>query len=84
MSPIVIPVKKDESIKLGLESRKLNEQVHRNKYQRPFIDDLVGGISQIIAERKAGDFFFTTLDFTYAYGQAALDKKPVNSAIFHY
>ena len=41
----------------------------------PIIDDLVGGISQIIAERKAGDFYFTTLDFTYAYGQAALDKK---------
>ena len=41
----------------------------------PNIDELVDGISQIIAERKAGDVYFTTLDFTYAYGQVALDKK---------
>ena len=62
--------KKDGSIKLALESRELNKQVHKNKYQMPNIDELVDGISQIIAERKAGNVYFTTLDFTYAYGQA--------------
>ena len=34
----------------------------------PNIDELLDGISQIIAKRKAGDVFFTTLDSTYAYG----------------
>ena len=53
VSPIVITVKKDRSIKLALESRELNKQVHKNKYQMPNIDELVDGISQIIAERKA-------------------------------
>ena len=41
----------------------------------PNIDELVDGISQIIAERKAGNVYFTTLDFTYAYGQVSLEQK---------
>ena len=62
-------------MKLALESRELNKQVNKNKYQMPSIDELVDGISQIIAELKAGDVFFTTLDFTYAYVQVALDQN---------
>ena len=30
------------------------------------IDELVGGISQIVAKRKAGEVYFVTLGFTYA------------------
>ena len=43
VSPIVITVKKDGSIKLALESRELNKQVHKNKYQMPNNDELVDG-----------------------------------------
>ena len=75
VSPIVITVKKDGSIKLTLESIELNKQVYKHKYQIPNIDELVDGMSQIIVERKAGDVYFTTLDFTYTYGQVALDQK---------
>ena len=75
VSPIVITVKKDGSIKLALESRELNKQVHKNKYRMPNFDELVDGISQIISERKAGIVYFTTLDFTYAYGQVSLEQK---------
>ena len=74
-SPIVITVKKDGSIKLALESRELNKQVHKNKYQMPNIDELVDVISLIIEKRKAGDVYCTTLDFTYAYGQVSLEQK---------
>ena len=56
VSPIVITVKKDGSIKLALESRELNKQVHKNKYQMPNIDELVDGISQIFAERRRGTY----------------------------
>ena len=38
---------------MALESRELNKQVHKNKYQMPNIDELVDEICQIIAERKA-------------------------------
>ena len=39
------------------------------------IDELVDGMSWIIAERKAGVAYFNTLDFTYAYGQVSLNPK---------
>ena len=41
----------------------------------PNIDELVDGISQMVAEQKAGDVFFTTLDFTYACEQVSLEQK---------
>ena len=81
VSPIVITVKKDASIKLALESRELNKQVYKNKYQMPNIDELVDGISQIIAERKAGNVYFTTSDFTYAYGQVSLEQTKDKQAM---
>ena len=87
VSPIVITVKKDGSIKLALESRELNKQVHKNKYQMPNIDELVDGISQIIAERKAGNVYFTTLDFTtldFTYGQVSLEQKTSEQCNFHW
>ena len=48
----------------------------------PNIDELIDGVSQIIAEKKSGNVYFTTLDFTYAYGQVALEKKTSEQCIF--
>ena len=41
VSPIVITVKEDGSVKLALESRELNKQVHKNKNQLPNIEELM-------------------------------------------
>ena len=51
VSPIVITVKKNESTKLALESRELNKQVHKNKYQMPNIEELMDTVGQTISER---------------------------------
>ena len=65
-----------------MESREFDKQVHKNKYQIPNIDELVDGISQIIAEIKAGNVYFTRLDFTYANGQVYLKQKTSEQGIF--
>ena len=75
VSPIVITVKKDGSVKLALESRELNKQVHKNKYQMPKIEELMDTVGQTISERKPGDVYFSTMDFTYAYGQLPLSPE---------
>ena len=75
VSPIVITVKKDGSVKLALESRELNKQVHKNKYQMPNIEELVDTIGQFISEKKQGEVYFTTMDLTYAYGQLPLGEE---------
>ena len=38
ISPIVITVKKDQSIKLAMDSKQINNSIQKNKYQMPNID----------------------------------------------
>ena len=52
-SPIVFTVKKDGSIKLALESRELNKQVHKNKYQMPNNEEIMDTDGQTISENRA-------------------------------
>ena len=75
VSPILITVKKDGSVKLALESRKLNKQVHKNKDQMSNIEELMDTVGQTINERKPGNVYFSTMDLTYAYGQLPLSPE---------
>ena len=75
VSPIVITVKNDGSVKLALESRKLNKQVHKNKHQMPNIEELMDTVGQTISERKTGNVYFSTMNLAYAYGQLSLNPK---------
>ena len=75
VSPIVITVRKDGSVKLALESRELNKQIHKNKYQMPHMEELMDTVGQTISEQKPGDVYFSTIDITYAYGQLLLSPK---------
>ena len=75
VSPIVITVKKDGSVKLALESRELNKQVHKNKYQMPNIEELMDTVGQTISEKKNQETYFTSMDLTYAYGLLPLNAE---------
>ena len=44
ISPIVITVKRDKTVKLALDSKILNKSIHKNKYQMPNIDNLIDTI----------------------------------------
>ena len=68
-------VKKDKSIKIALDSRKLNEATIKRKAQMPNIEELVSRISRKISEEKEGEIHMTKLDFDYAYGQIRLDEQ---------
>ena len=57
VSLIVTTVKNDGSVKLALESRELNKQVHENKYHLPNIEELIDTVGQTISEKKPGDIF---------------------------
>ena len=49
ISPILVTVKKDQTINLALDSKVLNKAIHKNKYQMPNIDTLIESISQPIS-----------------------------------
>ena len=44
--------KKDGSVKLALESRELNKQVHKNKYQMPNIEELMDTVGRRLAKKN--------------------------------
>ena len=68
ISPIVITVKREQSIKLALDSKVLNKSIHKNKYQMPNIETLMDSISQIITNYKteqADTIYFSTIDLKF-------------------
>ena len=80
--PAVITVKKDKSIKLALDSRKLNEASIKRKAQMPNMEELISRISRKISEEQEGEIWITKLDFDYAYGQIKVDNQTKNLCIF--
>ena len=76
IAPIVKAAKKDGSIKLALDAKPVNAQIHKNKYQMPVVDELLTNVSNIISEAKPEQgVWFTKLDLNYAYSQLPLSKK---------
>ena len=82
MSPAVITVKKDKSVKIALDSRKLNEATIRKKAQMPNMEELISRISRKISEEQEGEIWIPKLDFDYAYGQIKLNENTKNLCIF--
>ena len=76
ISPVVITVKHDKSIKIALDSKQLNEAIHKNKYQMQSIDHLMDTIACKISElkQKPGTLYFSKIDLKYAYSQVPLHE----------
>ena len=72
ISPIVITVKKEKSVKLALDSKVLNKAIRKNKYQMPNIDSLIDSISQHNDSNQGDNVYFSTIDLKYAYSQLKL------------
>ena len=75
IAPIVVTVKKDDSIKLALDAKPINRQLYKNKYQMPIGDELLDGVSQIVTANTVGMLYFTLLDLKYAYSQIKLNAE---------
>ena len=77
ISPVVITVKKDKSVKIALDSKELNDAIHKNKYQMQSIDHLIDAVANYVSERSTeqGTFYFSKIDLKYAYSQIPLDPQ---------
>ena len=82
VSPAVITVKKDKSIKIALDSRKLNEITVKRKAQMPNMEELISRISRKIADGPADEIWISKFDLDYAYGQLLLSREARNFCIF--
>ena len=75
ISPIVITAKKDGSVKLAMDAKPMNDQIHKNQYQMPNLLELLDSVAQIITSDKIGDIWFTSLDLKYAFSQIPLSDE---------
>ena len=84
ISPIVITVKRDKSIKLAMDFKIINKLIHKNKYQMQNIDCLMDKIAQSISESShEGEVLFSTIDLRYAYNQLPLDEATAKQCNFN-
>ena len=83
IAPIVITLKKDDSIKLAMDAKPISRQLFKNKYQMPNVDELIDGVSQIVTENKSGTLYFTVLDLKYAYSQLKLAANTAKQCNFN-
>ena len=82
VSPAVITVKKDKSVKIALDSRKLYKITIKRKTQLPNMEELITRISGKIAKGPADEIWTLKLDLDYAYGQLILSREARNLGIF--
>ena len=83
IAPIVITVKKDDSIKVALDAKPINRQLFNIKYQMPNVDELLDGVSQIVTANTAGTLYFMVLDLKYAYSQIRLNAETAKQCNFN-
>ena len=70
-SPMVIVGKKDETIRICVDYRKLNSISEMDAYPMPHIDELI--------EKVGGAGYISTLDLTCGYGQIPTKNSIFNS-----
>ena len=84
ISPIVITVKRDKTVKLALDSKNLSKSIHKNKYEMSNIDNLIDTVQQNLNTTASHETaYFSTLDLKYAYSQLNLDPKTARHCNFN-
>ena len=81
VSPAVTTIKKDKSVKIALDSRKLNEACVKRKAAMSNMEELISKQSAEIT-RSSGEIWMSKIDLDYAYGQAKLTAEAAKHCVF--
>ena len=81
ISPAVITIEKDKSVKIALYPRKLNEACIKRKAAMPNMEELISKISAKFTKGD-GDIWMSKIDLDYAYGQAKLSREAAKHCVF--
>ena len=78
VSPVVITVKNDKSMKIALDSQKLNDSCIKRRPHMPNMDELLNQISVEITLQQ----FISKIVFDNAYGQVKLAEETSQQCVF--
>ena len=82
VSPVVITVKSDKSVKIALDSRKLNDSCIKMRPHMPNMEELLNQISVEITRDRTAQLFMSKIDLDYAYGQRKLSEETSRQCVF--
>ena len=82
VSPVVITVKSDKSVKIALDSRKLNENCIKMRPHMRNMGELLNQISFEITRDSTAQLFLSKIDLDYAYGQMKLSDETSRQCVF--
>ena len=82
VSPVVITVKSDKSVKIALDSRKLNDSCIKMRPHMPNMEELLNQISVEITRDRTAQLFMSKIDLDYAYGQMKLSEETSRQCVF--
>ena len=72
VSPVVITVNSDKSVKIALDSQKINDSCFKMRPLMPNMEELLNQISVEITRDRKIQLFISTFDLDYAYRQMKL------------
>ena len=82
VSPVVITVKSDKSVKIALDSRKLNDSCIKMRPHMPNMEELLNQISVEITRDRTAQLFLSKIDLDYAYGKMKLSDETSRQCVF--
>ena len=82
VSPVVITVKSDKSVKIALDSRKLNDSCIKMRPLMPNLEELLNQISVEITRDRTVQIFISKIDLDYAYEQMKLSEETSRQCVF--
>ena len=82
VSPVVITIKSDKSVKIALDSRKLNDSCIKMRPHMPTMEDLLNQISVEKTRDRTVQLFLSKIDLDYAYGQMKLSEETSRQCVF--
>ena len=82
VSPVVITVKNDKSVKIALDSRKLNDSCIKIQSHMPNMEELLNQISVEITRDRTKELMISKIDLDYAHGQIKLSKETSRQCVF--
>ena len=84
VSPVVSTAKKDKTVKIALDARKLNDSCVKKRPHMPNMEELLNQISAELSKNDHDPVWISVIDLDYAYGQMKLapeTSKHCNFAI---
>ncbi len=81
VSPAVVAVKGDGSVKIAMDAVRLNKQIIKKTSQMPNLSELLDQVSVKITTEKNEELWISLLDLEYAFGQIELDQETAKHCV---